>query len=68
MSDERKQQNQSEQADEYEPPRVEDVPAEDGPAVTAAGKTPQDISVPGPEWRPLASTEEDEEGRPGSTR
>jgi len=24
----------------YEPPRVEDVPTEDGPAVTAAGKSP----------------------------
>jgi hypothetical protein len=26
---------------DYEPPRVEEVPAEDGPAVTAAGKSPQ---------------------------
>ena len=33
MSDERA----PEQPEGYEPPRVEDVPAEDGPAVTAAG-------------------------------
>jgi len=26
--------------DAYEPPRVEDVPATDGPAVTAAGDSP----------------------------
>jgi hypothetical protein len=26
-----------EQTEDYEPPRIEDVPAQDGPAVTAAG-------------------------------
>jgi hypothetical protein len=41
-----------EQAEDYEPPRVEDVPAEDGPAVTAAGKTPPEDDR-GPEWRPV---------------
>jgi hypothetical protein len=34
-------------AEGYDPPKVEEVPAEDGPAVTAAGGT-----APGPEWRP----------------
>jgi hypothetical protein len=28
------------QRQEYEPPVVEDLPSEDGPAVTAAGKSP----------------------------
>jgi hypothetical protein len=37
----------------YEPPRVEDVPAEDGPAVTAAGGTGSaDTNTTGAEWRP----------------
>jgi hypothetical protein len=40
----------------YEPPQVENVPAEDGPAVTSAGKTQK-----GPEWRPLGDA--DEEGK-----
>lgn len=40
---------------DYEPPDVKDLPAKDGPAVTAAGKTlPPDGGV-GPEWRPTAS-------------
>jgi hypothetical protein len=52
MSEERKH---PEQPEDYEPPQVEDVPAEDGPAVTAAGDSPpQDIGLPGPEWRPVA--------------
>jgi hypothetical protein len=34
--------------DVYESPRVEELPAQDGPAVTAAGKTPP----VGAEWRP----------------
>jgi hypothetical protein len=34
----------------YESPRVEELPAEDGPAVTAAGDTPQ--TDRGPEWQP----------------
>jgi hypothetical protein len=37
-----------EQPDGYEPPQVEDVAAEDGPAVTAADGT----NVAGAEWRP----------------
>jgi hypothetical protein len=38
------------EAEGYEPPRVEDIPAEDSSAVTAPGvfKTP----LPGAEWRP----------------
>jgi hypothetical protein len=41
---------------DYEPPDVKDLPANDGPAVTAAGKTPPpDGGGPGPEWRPTAS-------------
>ena len=52
MTDERSQHDQPERREEYESPRVEDVPVQDGPAVTAAGKTPQDVAVPGVEWRP----------------
>jgi hypothetical protein len=36
----------------YEPPEVEQMPAEDGPAVTAAGKSPEPDEPIGPEWRP----------------
>jgi hypothetical protein len=36
--------------DGYEPPQVEEVPATDGPAVTAAGDSPTGDA--GPEWRP----------------
>ena len=35
----------------YEPPRVEDVPSEDGPAVTAAGKSPPQDKPLAAEWR-----------------
>jgi hypothetical protein len=42
-------------AEGYEPPHVENVPAEDGPAVTAAGKT-----VKGPEWRPLEDVDKEQ--------
>jgi hypothetical protein len=35
----------------YEPPRVEDVPTEDGPAVTAAGKSPPSDAPLAAEWR-----------------
>ncbi len=38
-------------AEGYDPPQVEDVPAEDGPAITAAGTTGSDGGGPGPEWR-----------------
>jgi hypothetical protein len=44
----------------YEPPRVEEVPTTDGPAVTAAGKTVTDGDE-GPEWRPTGDV--DKEGR-----
>ena len=37
----------------YEPPDVEEMPAEDGPAVTAAGESPQQDLNEGPEWRPV---------------
>jgi hypothetical protein len=36
----------------YEPPQVEELPAEDGPAVTAAGKSPPGDTDSGPEWQP----------------
>lgn len=32
----------------YEPPEVEDLPAREGPAITAAGDSPP---PDGPEWR-----------------
>lgn len=38
MSDERSDQRPP--SEDYEPPRVEDIPAQDGPAVTAAGHSP----------------------------
>jgi hypothetical protein len=47
MTDDRREPEEQEQG--YEPPRVEDVPAEDRPAVTAAGAT--DLTT-GAEWRP----------------
>jgi len=31
--------------EDYEPPRVEDIPAEDGPAVTAAGDSPIVVGI-----------------------
>ena len=40
------------QAEAYEPPRVEDIPVEDGPAVTAAGKQDNDQPPLAAEWRP----------------
>lgn len=36
-----------EPAEEYEPPQVQDIPAEDGPAVTAAGDSPIGILLSG---------------------
>ena len=37
----------------YEPPKVEQIPSGDGPAVTAAGDSPpSDGAIPGPEWQP----------------
>jgi hypothetical protein len=41
-------------AEGYEPPQVEHVPAEDGPAITAAGK-----SQKGPEWRPTGDVDKE---------
>jgi len=49
------------QAEDYDPPQVEDVPAEDGPAITAAGVTRGDNTEPGPEWRPNGDAEEESE-------
>lgn len=34
-------------SEEYEPPQVQDIPAEDGPAVTAAGDSPIGILLSG---------------------
>lgn len=34
--------------EQYDPPQVEQIPTEDGPAVTAAGKS----NNPGVEWQP----------------
>lgn len=42
-------------AEGYESPQVENVPAEDGPAVTSAGKTV------GPEWRRDGDVEKERE-------
>jgi hypothetical protein len=53
MTDERNRET-PEQAEDYEPPRVEEIPTQDGPAVTAAGKTPppdEDVLLAA-EWRP----------------
>jgi hypothetical protein len=36
----------------YEAPEVEEMPTEDGPAVTSAGKSPGDDGGPGAEWQP----------------
>ena len=35
------------QREPYEPPRVEDIPTQDGPAVTAAGQTPNVLLLSG---------------------
>ena len=39
MSDRRSDQRETHE--DYEPPQVQDIPAEDGPAVTAAGDSPE---------------------------
>ena len=36
----------------YEAPEVEEMPAEDGPAITAAGKSPGDDGGGAVEWQP----------------
>jgi hypothetical protein len=41
-----------ERPDQYESPRVEELPSEDGPAVTAAGKTAGDGGDFAAEWQP----------------
>jgi hypothetical protein len=41
----------------YEPPKVEEVPATDAPAVTAAGESPIDDGGGGPEWRPAGDVD-----------
>jgi hypothetical protein len=53
MSDEPQPRDQREG---YEAPRADDVPSEDGPAVTAAGASSDDFQ--GPEWRPQEQTKE----------
>jgi hypothetical protein len=40
----------------YEAPEVEELPSEDGPAVTAAGDTPSKAV----EWRPTGTEQETE--------
>ena len=45
MSDRRS--DQQETHEDYEPPRVEDIPAEEGPAVTAAGDSPNQVLLSG---------------------
>jgi hypothetical protein len=39
----------------YEPPEVEELPAEDGPAITAAGDSPLEAA----EWRRDATSDDD---------
>ncbi len=47
MTDEKRSDEQ------YDPPQVEQIPTDSGPAVTAAGESPgPDNPAPGPEWRP----------------
>ncbi len=47
--------------DQYDPPQVEQIPTDSGPAVTAAGKSPGNDDVPdGVEWRPAAPDDEEE--------
>ena len=41
--------------EQYHPPQVEQIPTEDGPAVTAAGKS----RGSGPEWEPRAPFSEE---------
>jgi hypothetical protein len=40
-----KPEDQQPQTEEYESPEVEEVAAEAGPAVTAAGDSPQDVAI-----------------------
>ena len=46
MSDEKPTQ------DQYDPPQVEQIPTESGPAVTAAGESGEPDTPIGPEWQP----------------
>jgi hypothetical protein len=48
-TDDRHQQDH--QQPEYSRPEVEDLPMEDGPAVTAAGKSPPQDEPLAAEWR-----------------
>ena len=43
----------------YDPPQVEQIPTDSGPAVTAAGDTQQPDNPPGVEWRPSVPPDED---------
>ena len=53
-----------EHAEGYQPPRVEDVPLEDGPAVTAAGVPQGTEAQIGAEWRPDDAPGEQSKGEP----
>ena len=44
--------------DHYDPPEVEQIPTESGPAVTAAGESGTDTPIPGVEWRPTEPSDE----------
>jgi hypothetical protein len=53
-TDDRHQQDHQQPEDsppEYSRPEVEDLPMEDGPAVTAAGKSPPQDEPLAAEWR-----------------
>lgn len=43
--------NRGEDSSDYEPPQIQDLPAHDGPAVTAPGVDGGSSPLPGPEWR-----------------
>ena len=49
--------------EQYDPPEVEQIPTEAGPAVTAAGESGTgDTTTPGVEWRPAVPPDSEEEG------
>jgi hypothetical protein len=45
--------------EQYEPPEVEQIPTDSGPAVTAAGDTQQPDNPVGVEWLPSVPPDED---------
>ncbi|MEA2472371.1 MAG: hypothetical protein QOE06_286 [Thermoleophilaceae bacterium] len=42
----------------YEPPEIEEMPAADGPAITAAGDSPPPDGQGAVEWRPEERSDE----------